>query len=128
KSAAVGSQFRENWRLLRLVNPFTLTGTTTSWAGHPFVEPTTNWTRWITVRMPESVPLNVPELAWMVAVPGSCPVKTALFLSLAATRSPSTTPPVFVGRLHASAATLATKFPYGSRVIAYAVIELLIAT
>ena len=45
KSAAALSQCMENCRLLRSVNPFTRTGTTTSSDGPPFVEPTMNCTR-----------------------------------------------------------------------------------
>src|SRR5271169_1122257 len=78
----------------------------------------------MTVSVPESTALNAPEVTWIVAVPGACPVNAALLTSFAGIRSPSTTPPVFVDRLQPSAATLATKFPYGSRVIAYAVTEL----
>ena len=77
----------------------------------------------VTVSVPESVVVNEPEVARMVAVPGAWAVKVALLRSPAATKSPSTTPPLLVGNDHASAATLATKLPMASRVMAYAVIE-----
>ena len=61
---------------------------------------------------------SAPEVARTVAVPVTRPVNTALLLSAAGARSPFTTPPVLVGNDQAVAATLATKFPLASRVIA----------
>ena len=71
-----------------------------------------------TVTVPESVVASAPEVARIVAVPVKRPVNTALLLSAAGARSPFTTPPVLVGKDQALAATLATKFPLPSRVIA----------
>ena len=48
-------------------------------------------------------------------------VKTALFRSPAATRSPPTTPPVIPVKDHVVAAVLAIKLPYWSRVLLYTV-------
>ena len=71
-----------------------------------------------TVSVPESVVASAPEVARTVAVPVKRPVNTALLLPGAGARSPFTTPPVLVGNDQAVAATLATKFPLASRVIA----------
>jgi hypothetical protein len=78
----------------------------------------------ITVIVPELVVEREAEVAWIVAVPVTCPVKTALLLSPPATRSSFTTPPVLSSRDHAVAATLSTKLSEASRVIAYTVSEL----
>ena len=51
---------------------------------------------------------SVPQTAWTEAVPTMCPLKTALWPLPAATRSPSTTPPVLPERLQV-AATLPAK-------------------
>src|SRR5207247_58762 len=72
----------------------------------------------ITVKVPESVVDNAPEVARTVAVPTKWPVKVALLLSAAATRSPLTTPPVLVGNVQALPARRASDLPCLSRVIA----------
>src|SRR5207247_2196805 len=72
----------------------------------------------ITVKVPESVVDNAPEVARIVAVPIKWPVKLALFLLAAGTKSPFTTPPLVEGKDQAVAPTFATKFPNASRVIA----------
>ena len=71
-----------------------------------------------TVKVPESVAGKAPEATRIAAVPGWCPVKTALLPSPAATRSPSATPPVLLTSVHESAATLATKLVNWSRTMA----------
>jgi len=69
----------------------------------------------MTVNVPESVDIKLPEVTWIAAVPAACAVKTALLLSLAGTRSLSATPPVLFNSDHVPAA-LATKLPYWSLV------------
>src|ERR1043166_1826924 len=63
----------------------------------------------VTVMVPESVAVRLPEGAWMAALPVARPVKVALLLSPAATRSPLTTPPVMPVKDQESAATFARK-------------------
>src|SRR5205814_1744554 len=76
-----------------------------------------------TVIVPEFTFVSPDEVAWITPVPATLPVKTALLLSPAATRSLSTTPPVFVANNHALAATFDTKLLNGSREMEKTVIE-----
>src|SRR5439155_687804 len=71
----------------------------------------------MTVIVPESVGTRPDLAARIVAVPTTWPEKVALLRSPAATKSPSTTPPVLVGSDQVSEATLDTKLPYMSRLI-----------
>src|SRR5438874_878935 len=61
----------------------------------------------VTVSVPESVAVKLPEGAWTAALPVAWAVKVALLLSPAATRSPLTTWPVTLTSDHESAAALA---------------------
>src|SRR5438093_231827 len=78
--------------------------------------------------VPELVTASAPDVARICAVPITAPVNTALLLSPAATRSPSTTPPVLLTSDQVVAATFATKLLNASRVIEYTVIALPEAT
>ena len=69
------------------------------------------------VIVPESIEVRPPTTGWIAAVPTRSPVKVALIESPAATRSPSATPPVSPVSDQV-AATLATKLPESSRLIA----------
>ena len=87
----------------------------------PLVSGLTYWTALavpgVTVRVPESIETSTPVTAWISADPTRWPVNVALLLSPEGTRSPATTPPLTLAS-DQLAATLATKFPFASRLMA----------